>query len=256
VHRFEAGGPIAQLAEHVRAGHADEALAMLADPPDGIEFHRTSDDEPVSGAALGVLRGQLLYEKAVIEAARSGDVEYALDALERHRMLCAHRAGPRGVQHWSDAIERWLAAEDPLLTPRLDGRYAGQPLLVTSNDYDNGLYNGDTGVVVSQGDELAAAFRRGGEPVILPLVRLSDVRPMHVMTVHRGQGSQFEEVTVLLPPATSPLATRQTFYTAITRASKQVRLIGSHEAVLASVNRRAARATGLRDRLAGQLGAA
>jgi exodeoxyribonuclease V alpha subunit len=197
-----------------------------------------------------------VHEKAVIDAARSGDVAHALDALERHRMLCAHRAGPRGVRHWSDTIERWLAADDPLLTPRLDGRYAGQPLLVTANDYENSLYNGDTGVVISQGDELAAAFRRGGEPVVLPLVRLSDVRPMHVMTVHRAQGSQFEEVTVLLPPATSPLATRQTFYTAITRASRLVRLIGSPEAVLASINRRAARATGLRDRLAGRLGAA
>jgi exodeoxyribonuclease V alpha subunit len=79
---------------------------------------------------------------------------------------------------------------------------------------------------------------------------------MHVMTVHRAQGSQFKEVTVLLPQATSPLATRQTFYTAITRASTLVRLIGSQEAVIASVNRRAARATGLRDRLAGRLGAA
>jgi exodeoxyribonuclease V alpha subunit len=256
VHRFEAGGPIAQLAEHVRAGRADEALTMLADASYGIEFHPAPDDEPVSGAALQALRRQLMDEQALIEAARSGDVVHALEALERHRMLCAHRAGPRGVRHWSDAIERWLAADDPLLMPRLDGRYAGQPLLVTSNDYENGLYNGDTGVVVNQGDELAAAFRRGGEPVILPLVRLSNILPMHVMTVHRAQGSQFEEVTVLLPPATSPLATRQTFYTAITRASKLVRLIGSREAVLASVNRRAARATGLRDRLAGRLGAA
>jgi exodeoxyribonuclease V alpha subunit len=256
VHRFEAGGPIAQLAEYVRAGRADEALAMLDDAHDGIEFHVTPDDEPVSGAALQALRGPLVHEKAVIDAARSGDAEHALDALERHRMLCAHRAGPRGVRHWSDAIERWLAADDPLVTPRLDGRYAGQPLLVTSNDYENGLYNGDTGVVVNQGDELAAVFRRGGEPVILPLVRLYDIRPMHVMTVHRAQGSQFKEVTVLLPPATSPLATRQTFYTAITRASTLVRLIGSQEAVIASVNRRAARATGLRDRLAGRLGAA
>jgi exodeoxyribonuclease V alpha subunit len=99
-----------------------------------------------------------------------------------------------------------------------------------------------------------AAFRRGGEPVVLPLVRLSDVRPLHAMTVHRAQGSQFETVTVLLPYATSPLATRQTFYTAITRAAKVVRVIGSSEAVLACVNRRAARATGLRDRLAGRLG--
>lgn len=254
VHRFDAGGPIAQMAEHVRDGRSDDVLALLSDPPPGIEFHQVPDDEPVSGTALEALRAQTVHEAAVIEAARAGDVVGALDALDRHRMLCAHRGGPRGVRYWSDAVERWLAADDPLLLPRLDGRYAGQPLLVTSNDYEIGLYNGDTGVVVQEGDELVAAFRRGGEAVLLPLVRLSEVRPLHVMTVHRAQGSQFREVTVLLPPATSPLATRQTFYTAITRASQTVRLIGSEDAVRTCVARQAARATGLRDRLAGRLG--
>src|SRR5262249_61292147 len=139
----------------------------------------------------------------------------SIAALDVRPMRCAPLPALSWFLHWTDPIERWLAATDPLLTPRLDGRYAGQPLLVTSNDYENSLYNGDVGVVINQGDELAAAFRRGGEPVVLPLVRLSDIRPMHVMTVHRAQGSQFEEVTVLLPPATSPLATRQTFSTAI-----------------------------------------
>ena len=254
VHRFDAGGAIAQLAEHVRAGRTDEALAMLLAEPPGIAFHSTPDDEPVRGAALAALRAQTAYEAAVIEAARAGDAVAALDALDRHRLLCAHRSGPRGVQYWSDAVERWLAADDAELTPRLDGRYAGQPLLVTTNDYENGLYNGDTGVVVTQGDDLAAAFRRGGEPVVLPLVRLSDVRPLHAMTVHRAQGSQFDKVTVLLPLARSPLATRQTFYTAITRAAALVRVVGSQESILACVERQAARATGLRDRLAGRLG--
>jgi exodeoxyribonuclease V alpha subunit len=254
VHRFAAGGSIAQLAEHVRAGHDDEVTAMLTDPPEGVEFYQAVDDEPLAGTALDVVRAQTVHEQAVIEAARRGHVTAALDALERHRMLCAHRGGPRGVRQWSDTVERWLAADDPLLLPRLDGRYAGQPLLVTSNDYENGLYNGDTGVVVQDGDELVAAFRRGGDAVVFPLVRLSDVRPLHVMTVHRAQGSQFEETTVLLPPANSPLATRQTFYTAITRASRIVRLIGSEEAVRTCVTRQAARATGLRDRLTGALG--
>ena len=253
VFRFEAGGPIAELAAHVRAGRADASLALLADEPDGLVFHRTPDDEPVSGAALAALQESAVHERAVIAAARAGDVVGALDALDQHRLLCAHRGGPRGVRWWSDAVERWLAAQDPTLTPRLDGRYAGQPLLVTANDYENQLFNGDTGVVVQAGDELAAAFRRGGDPVVLPLVRLSDVRPLHAMTVHRAQGSQFETVTVLLPYAASPLATRQTFYTAVTRAAKSVRVIGSEAAVLACVNRRAARATGLRDRLAGAL---
>ena len=254
VHRFDAGGSIARLAGHVRAGRADEALAMLLTQPDGLIFHEAPDDKPVSGEALAALRDQARHELAVIEAARAGDEVAALDALDRHRLLCAHRTGPRGVSHWSESIERWLAAADPLLAPRMDGRYAGQPLLVTANDYDNGLYNGDTGVVIERDDELIAAFRRGGAPVLVPLVRLSDVRPLHAMTVHRAQGSQFEEVTVLLPVPTSPLATRQTFYTAITRASVLVRLIGSAEAITACVERPAARATGLRDRLAGRLG--
>ena len=254
VRRYDAGGPIAELAELVRTGRADDVLAMLHAGRDGVEFHPAPDDEPVRGTALEVIRAQAAHEAAVIGAARAGDVPGALDALERHRMLCAHRAGPRGVRHWSDAIERWLAAADPLLVPRLDGRYAGQPLLVTSNDYENGLYNGDTGVVVEQGGDLVAAFRRGGVAVVLPLVRLGDVRPLHVLTVHRAQGSQFGDVTVLLPPATSPLATRQTFYTAVTRATTQVRVLGSDAAVLASVSRLAARATGLRDRLSGSLG--
>jgi exodeoxyribonuclease V alpha subunit len=69
------------------------------------------------------------------------------------------------------------------------------------------------------------------------------------MTVHRSQGSQFDLATVLLPLAASPLATRQTFYTAITRAAHEVRLIGSAEAVVESIRRPIARATGLRARL-------
>lgn len=251
VHRFDAGGPIAALAEHVRAGRAEEALQLLRDEPAGIEFHPVADDEPIGGAALASVQALTRHELAAITAARAGDIDTALEALDRHRLLCAHRAGPRGVQHWSDAVERWLAAGDPSLKPRLDGHYAGQPLLITANDYENKLFNGDTGIVVQQGDELAAGFRRGREPFVLPLVRLSSVRPMHAMTVHRAQGSQFDEVTVLLPLATSPLATRQTFYTAITRAASLVRLIGSQEAVLTCVRRQSARATGLRDRLAG-----
>jgi exodeoxyribonuclease V alpha subunit len=249
IRRFAAGGAIAQLAEHVRAGRADDALALLRDTTDAITFHETVDDEPISGTALDAVQEGVVAAREVLAAARAGDATAALDALDRHRLLCAHRSGPRGVRQWSETVEQWLAVGDPLVTARLDGRYAGQPLLVTANDYENGLYNGDTGVVLERDDELVAAFRRGGAVAILPLVRLSDVQPMHAMTVHRAQGSQFEAVTFLLPPAASPLATRQTFYTAITRAASRVTIIGSAEALITCVARPAARASGLRERL-------
>jgi exodeoxyribonuclease V alpha subunit len=251
VHRFEAGGPIAELARLVRAGRGADVLELLRSSPTGLRFDEVGDDEFVSGAALADVRTAVVrHETTMIAAARAGNVVDALDALDQHRVLCAHRAGPRGARHWSDLVEGWLAAD---VDARGDGRYAGQPLLITANDYEVGLYNGDTGVVVQQGDDLMATFRRGGTPILLPLVRLGDVRPLHAMTVHRAQGSQFESVTVLLPLAASPLATRQTFYTAITRAASEVRLVGSADSVLASVHRPIARATGLRDRLDGAL---
>ena len=102
---------------------------------------------------------------------------------------------------------------------------------------------------MTEGAGLVGVFGRGGEPIPVPLSRLGAVRPLHAMTIHRSQGSEFRRVTVLLALASSPLSTRETLYTAVTRAESFVRVIGSAEALLASVARPAARATGLRDRL-------
>ena len=162
---------------------------------------------------------------------------------------CAHRLGPRGVAHWSSLAAGWLA-EQHLAAARPDGHHVGEPLLVTNNDYEIGLYNGDTGVVIQdRGGSLVAAFARGGAPVLVPIARLGDVRPLHALTVHRSQGSQFTRVTVVLPPAASHLGTRETIYTAVSRATHHVRLVGSADALAVAVRRPAARATGLKERL-------
>jgi len=73
---------------------------------------------------------------------------------------------------------------------------------------------------------------------------------VHAMTVHRAQGSQFDTVSFVVPPPDSPLLTRELLYTAVTRARRQVHLIGSEEAVRRAVLRPANRASGLRHRLA------
>jgi len=77
------------------------------------------------------------------------------------------------------------------------------------------------------------------------------VATVHAMTVHRGQGSQFRRVTVVLPAAESPLLTRELLYTAVTRAREFVRVVGSEDAVRSAVLRPVARASGLRHRLSG-----
>ena len=261
-HRFAAGSAIGALADAVRAGDAERAVELLRAGSDGdngsgaghgVELVEVADDAPLGADVLAAVEADVrAWGAALSRAALAGDPRAALSALDSHRLLCAHRRGPRGVQHWEWLATRWLAdlGVHPA-TARADGHYPGEPLLVTSNDYEVGLFNGDTGVVVADpdGDGLRAWFARGGAPTGVPLVRLGAVRPVHAMTVHRSQGSQFDRVTVVLPTADSPLATRETLYTAVTRAVSQVRVIGSVDAFAAAVGRPAARATGLRERL-------
>jgi len=73
---------------------------------------------------------------------------------------------------------------------------------------------------------------------------------VHAMTVHKAQGSQFAAVTLVLPPPESPLLTRELLYTAVTRATTRVLLLGDEAAVRAAVGRPANRASGLRQRMA------
>ncbi len=144
------------------------------------------------------------------------------------------------MRFWNHQVERWLtdATGEPLWTQW----YAGRPVLVTANDYGLGLYNGDTGVTVVRGDGLRAVVAAGAEPIEFATGRLSDVETMHAMTIHKSQGSQADEVTVLMPPEDSRLLTRELFYTAVTRAKEKIRVIGSEASVRAAVQRRAVRA--------------
>jgi exodeoxyribonuclease V alpha subunit len=183
--------------------------------------------------------------RKLVAAARAGQPVEALAALARHRVLCAHREGPYGVAHWSRQVQDWLS--EAIDGYGSDGLwYVGRPLLVTSNDYQLRLFNGDTGVIVNDGGQARAAFEREGVIELLAPSRLADVQTVHAMSIHRSQGSQFETVTVVLPPATSPLLTRELLYTAITRAENHVRVLGTETAIRAAISHPITRASGLR----------
>jgi exodeoxyribonuclease V alpha subunit len=247
VHRF--GGAIGAVAEAVRRGDADAAVAALSNAPDDVTWLPVDPDSHTAPAP--VHDGAVAAARAVIEAARDGDALAALAALGGFRVLCAHRRGPYGVATWTDRIERWLAGEVEGFGA--EGQwYVGRPLLVTENDYGLRLYNGDTGVVVATGSgRVSAAFERRGELIEFSPTRLAAVDSVYAMTVHKSQGSQFDAAAVLLPAPTSQILTRELLYTAVTRARERLILVGTEEAVRAAIARPVARASGLRWRLWG-----
>ncbi len=250
VHRF--GAEIGALAGAVRDERPTEALDILRGSQTvsfvEVEGGTAERAGQPAASALDAVRGDVVSAAvALAAAARRGDVSGALDLLERHRLLCAHRRGPYGVTSWSRLVERWVAtaADDAD-----EGEwYVGRPLLVDANDYELELFNGDTGVVVArEGRGPVAAFLRGDEPLLVSPTRLSAVQTVHAMTVHRAQGSQFDAVTLVLPPPDSPLLTRELLYTALTRARSHVRVVGTEEAVVRAISRPIVRASGLRRR--------
>jgi exodeoxyribonuclease V alpha subunit len=249
-HRF--GPEIGGLARAVRAGDAGRALDLLAAGGEHVELLDASDP-----AVLTSLRDRLVrHALRLREAAASGAPDEALEILDHHRLLCAHRDGPWGVGHWNRLVERSLAEHTGLPIGGGWGQewYAGRPLLLTSNDYGLDLFNGDTGVVVAAADGVRAAIDVPGGHRELATSRLTDVETMHAMTVHKSQGSQAAEVTVLLPPDDSRLLTRELLYPALTRAEQKVTVVATPDAVRLAVERPARRASGLAARLAHEAG--
>lgn len=238
-HRF--GAAIGGLAEAIRSGDADQVLALLRAGDAAIEF--IEDSEPAA-ALRPALVGHALKVRACALLGAGPD---GLAAMDEHRLLCAHRDGPYGVRHWNRQVERWTTDETGQAT--WSPWYPGRPLLVTANDYALGIYNGDTGLVAAGPDGVQVYIAGATGTQRFSPSRIADVETMYALTIHKSQGSQADEVTVILPPADSRLLTRELFYTAVTRAKQKVRIVGSADEVRAAVQRQALRASGLRDRL-------
>jgi len=241
-------GAIAELATAVRSGDADAAIEVLTRGDDAVCLWDT-DPATVDVDGLGDLRDLLTAQaRRLREAVVRNDDAEALRALDAHRLMCAHREGPYGAARWGRAAEAWVVEEAP--RPASWPWYPGRMALLTTNQPDWGVSNGDQGVVVAGPRGLEVLFGEPEAPARAPLGILEGLQPLYAMTVHKAQGSQYDQVTVILPPPGSPLLTRELFYTAITRARRRVRVAGSRESVRLAIGTRAWRASGLTERLA------
>ena len=244
VHRFEEQGPIADFADAVRRGDSDRAVTLLDGDLQSVVWVESRTGASYRGLTERVAAHRI---RLVELASRSGNEKEALAALGELAVLCAHREGPGSVDQWRRDIESVLDARFPGL--RYGGEwYPGRPLMITTNDYTLDLYNGDIGVVVRTAEGLRVVFERGGLRSFPPGY-LGDHTTVHALTIHKSQGSQFGEVVVSLPSENSRLLTRELLYTAVTRASRRVTVVGEEPVIRMAVERSVQRASGLRSRL-------
>jgi exodeoxyribonuclease V alpha subunit len=238
-HRYSASSGIAQLANRVHAQDADAALGVLRARFTDltlIEKKLEAPDFPLWQDARKAYGGLCRDDRAE-----------RLGALDHYRVLAAHRRGPSGVLQLNGALARAVHG-----VRVASEHYAGRPLLITQNDYASKLFNGDVGVEhpSRRGGPLCAYFRdETGSARELSLARLPAHESVYAMTVHKSQGSEFDEVAIVLPESESPLTTRELLFTAITRARHAVRIYASEHVLRGAIARRVARHSGLVDLL-------
>ncbi|UTH76518.1 exodeoxyribonuclease V subunit alpha [Chromobacterium sp. IIBBL 290-4] len=235
-HRFGADSGIGALARFVNAGEVEPALAILrAEGYADVAMSAAWSDAELVGRRRG-------YLQAVESGASPDEVQRAFSAF---MLLAAER---RQVADCNQRFEAVLE-ERGIKQPGRDW-YPGRPVMISENDYGLGLFNGDIGFTLMRRDGLRVLFPSsdGGWREFAP-GRLPAHDTVFAMTVHKSQGSEYEEVWLLLPQQAGASLNRALLYTAITRARQRFAAIGADEVWREGMQRAPQRLSGLADRL-------
>ncbi len=244
-YRFKGDSAIGRVSGAVRRGDVAAVFEGLAKAEAGELT--LSDVAPSHALAPALARAVVTGYRGYLRAASA---EEALGLLGQFRVLAAHRRGFSGVEHLNAAIRTVLA--DAALVPPKGSFFRGRPVLITQNDYGVGLFNGDVGLTWpnARGELRVHFLSSDGRLRELSPARLPAHETAFALSVHKSQGSEHDEIALVLPDLGSPLLTRELLYTAITRAKKRVQLFGTKQAIEAAVRDRVVRESGLAELLA------
>jgi exodeoxyribonuclease V alpha subunit len=252
-YRFAAGSGIGDLSHAVNRADPETTFQMLSDEEDkSITWQPLKAEEALfENLSRQIVSGYQSYLK-------EDDPAAALRRLQRFKILCALNIGPLGVQAINKLAEKVLSRQNLIQANTISENpwYAGRPVLITRNHYPLGLFNGDIGVTLPDaeaGDHHPAVFFAGesGEVRRFQPYQLPEHTTVYAMTVHKSQGSEFDEVLLILPDRDFPILTRELVYTALTRARKKITIWGTRSIIRKAIARQIERTSGLRDALWG-----
>ena len=257
---------IGELARAVNEENLPQVRKSFQRYPDSLyRQHLSSDNQQLETLLLNGSNGhtglRALFSAVATPPAQRHDFDDwaagLLKQLTHQQLLSGLRSGPFGVEQLNQRITHHLQQQG--LAPEREW-YPGRPVMMTRNDYQLGLMNGDVGLTLPLLETrkgtaellLRVAFQLpdGRIKWVLPS-RLDGVETVYAMTVHKSQGSEFKHTLLVLPDAPHPLLTRELIYTAVTRARDRFTLLefGKSAVLDSAVKKRTWRASGLAERL-------
>lgn len=252
-HVFRAEVPLLPVLQAVRAGDAVALRSGLDRASDATVWRPVT-----SRAALRIeLRrwgdGLAHWQASLPARAQPAQARAALHSLAERQLLCALREGEFGAIACHQVLEQQLRQR--LAMPPGHTWYAGRAVMITRNDYASGLYNGDIGIALPDAEGTMRVWFEAIADADGVRSFLPNALPQHegafALTIHKSQGSEYDEVAVLLPPQSEQrILSRQLLYTGVSRARRRVELWAGDAALQAALAQDAPRASGLAERIA------
>lgn len=254
-YRFSAGGGVGQLAANVIQGNIRGTESVFENP-------LQNDGSQMSVRWFAEQSGQHLVENYVnnlsdyFTSIKQNKISDAFEYLGKQQILCAFKTGGWGTEAINRLVERELVKRGLISLDSL--AYTGRPIMLSKNEHNLGLYNGDIGIIVpdpSNPSLTKAWFALGnGELKGILITRLPEFSTVYAMTIHKSQGSEFEHVSLCLPHDqginASNLISRELLYTGLTRAKKSFDLYADRAALTQSLKKVCKRSSALYQRLA------
>lgn len=239
-YRFDESSGIGQLATAIKFNHYSQAQSLLEDKHiHDVQWLNLQAFQQQFASIISTawrLYFDLLKQNASPQA--------LFDAFTRFRVLTALRVGSSGTESINRLIEsllqkRYIKSYSP--------HYHGRPVMITQNHYGLGLFNGDIGLMLKHHEgELRVWFPSTSEHWRdYPLSRLPKHETSWAMTIHKSQGSEFDEVLMVLPEIDSPVLSQELIYTGVTRAKKKLSIASPMEIFRLGLQRQQQRSTGL-----------
>jgi exodeoxyribonuclease V alpha subunit len=230
--RYDEKRPLGQLVRAVREGNASEVERIL----------KTRAPIDVVWRPLADLPSELdLAARFWSDATRTTAPETHFELRGRYVILTPFRRGPIGTDRLGAAIRERLFRE---------GEPAVTPIIIEQNSQELRVANGDFAMLVGSETPTAIVQTDTQELRTIAEARLPRYSDAFALSVHKSQGSEFDEVLVVLPEEDAPLLTRELLYTAVSRAKKRVRIVGPERVLRDALGRRARRDSGLVDAIA------
>ncbi|WP_340678985.1 exodeoxyribonuclease V subunit alpha [Paraglaciecola sp.] len=258
-HRFSAQSGIGQLAQLINQGKITKSMQLLTQQSlVDIEWtvpkaltRQGVIDEQLQSLILKLMPGYHTYFSAI----KNGDLATAFKSLSQQQVLCAQRSGAWGITQLNDVIEHELNAQG--LIQASQDFYSGRPLILTRNDHNLKLFNGDIGIVMAdpQDPSLTKVWFNMADGSIRGFLpnRIPPHDTLYAMTIHKSQGSEFASVHLCLPlidqHAKGRGLSRELLYTGLTRAKQHFTLYAQQQALQLCLKQQCIRGSGLAERL-------